>query len=99
MAGAYYCRAWVNAKRGEQEKCIRECDEAIRLDGKMVGALKLRGCAYRMTGLGQKAIADETEALSLQCERRVRLSNSGACVWRFGTVREGDCRFHGGNPT
>jgi formylglycine-generating enzyme required for sulfatase activity len=54
------------AEKGEYDKAIADCTEAIRLDPKHVEAYHNRGVAYWNKGEYDKAIADFTEAIRLE---------------------------------
>jgi tetratricopeptide (TPR) repeat protein len=51
--------------KGEQDKAIADCAEAIRLDPKLAEAYYNRGFSYAEKGEYNKAIADYTEAIQL----------------------------------
>ncbi len=64
-ANAYAIRGWAYGEKGEWDKAIADCTEAVRLDPKNAAAYGARGCAYANKGEWDKAIADCTEAIRL----------------------------------
>ena len=52
-------------KKGDLDKAIADCAEAIRLNPRMAEAYNRRGSVYEKKGDLDKAIADYTEAIRL----------------------------------
>ena len=64
-AEAYSLRGLAYAGKGDWDKVIADCTEAIHLDPKDALAYYNRGYAYKMKGDYYKAIADGLEAKAL----------------------------------
>ncbi len=64
-AQLYFVRGNDCLEKGEYDKAIGDCAQAIRLDPKDAGAYRGRGVAYGHNGEYEKAIADCSEAIRL----------------------------------
>ena len=68
MREAYYCRGIAYAGKGDWDKSIADCTEAIRLNPDFAEAYYCRGVAYEQKGEKGKAEADFLEAKRLGCK-------------------------------
>ena len=65
MVGAYSYRGWAHLSKGETDKAVADCNEAIRLDPEDAKAYYNRGVVYGEIGDTDRVIADCTEAIRL----------------------------------
>src|SRR5262245_39755134 len=70
VAWAYAARGAAYWGKGDFDRAIADCDEAIRLAPKYAWAYHTRGNAYRMKGDFDRAIADASEAIRLDPKGR-----------------------------
>ena len=68
MAAAYYGRGLAYGGKGEYDKAIADCTEAIRLNPNYAAAYYIRGAAYEEIGDKAKAAADYAKAKQLGFE-------------------------------
>ena len=85
-------------QKGEHDKAIADCTEAIRLDPKDAKAYCNRGVAYGSKGEYDKAIADFTEAIRLDPKYGRGVLQPGHGLRKQGRIRQGHCRLHRGHP-
>ena len=70
------CGLWK--MKGEADRAIADCSQAIRLNPKLASAYNNRGNAWRAKGDYDRAIADYTEAIRLDPKYAVAFKNRGS---------------------
>ena len=76
---------WTTGKKGDYNKAIADCTEAIRLNPQLAEAYAGRGCAYVEKGDHDKAISDFTEAIHLNPKHvNAYYNNRGIAYQRKG---------------
>jgi lipoprotein NlpI len=74
-AAAYSNRCWAYSDKGDPDRAIADCDDAIRLDPKLADAHLNRGKAYSDKGDFDRAIADYDQAIELNPKSSVAYNN------------------------
>ena len=74
--------AWL--AKGDLDRAIADCNEAIRLDPKSVSAYGYRGLAWRQKGDFARAIADYTTAIRLDPNNATLRTNRGLAYFAKG---------------
>ena len=81
---AYVNRGFAYEKKGDYDREIADCTEAIRLDPKLAMAYNNRGVAYGLKGDYDREIADCTEAIRLDPKLAKAYGNRGFAYGRKG---------------
>jgi lipoprotein NlpI len=74
-AAAYSNRCWAYSDKGDPDRAIADCNDAIRLDPKLADAYLNRGKAYSDKGDFERAIADYDQAIDLNPKSSVGYNN------------------------
>jgi tetratricopeptide (TPR) repeat protein len=74
-AAAYSNRCWAYSNKGDPDRAITDCSEAIRLDPKLANAHLDRGKAYSDKGDFDRAIADYNRAIELDPKSSISYNN------------------------
>jgi lipoprotein NlpI len=74
-AAGYSNRCWAYSDKGDPDRAIADCDDAIRLDPKLADAYLNRGKAYSDKGDFDRAIADYDQAIELNPKSSVGYNN------------------------
>jgi lipoprotein NlpI len=74
-AAGYGNRCWAYSDKGDPERAITDCSEAIRLDPKLANAYLNRGKAYSDKGDFDRAIADYNRAVELDPKSSISHNN------------------------
>jgi lipoprotein NlpI len=74
-AAAYGNRCWAYSDKGDPDRAITDCSEAIRLDPKLANAHLNRGKAYSDKGDFDRAIADYNQAIELDPKSSMAYNN------------------------
>ena len=74
-AAGYSNRCWAYSDKGDPDRAITDCNEAIRLDPKLANAHLNRGKAYSDKGDFDRAIADYNQAIELNPKSSVGYNN------------------------
>jgi len=84
LAALYVNRCSVNHAKGDYDRAIADCNEAIRLDPKFAEAYNNRGNAYYAKGNYDRAIADASEAIWLDPSLALAYNNRGNAYYAKG---------------
>ncbi|MGD0026121.1 MAG: tetratricopeptide repeat-containing serine protease family protein [Xanthobacteraceae bacterium] len=84
-AWAFNNRGSAYGRKGDYDRAIADCTEAIRLDPKYAHAYNNRGFAYHAKGDNDRAIADYNEAIRLDPKYALPYNNRG-----FAYLAKGD---------
>ena len=74
-AAGYGNRCWAYSDKGDPDRAITDCSEAIRLDPKLANAHLNRGKAYSDKGDFDRAIADYNRAIELNPKSSIAYNN------------------------
>jgi lipoprotein NlpI len=74
-AAGYGNRCWAYSDKGDPDRAIADCSEAIRLDPKLANAHLNRGKAYSDKGDFDRAIADYNRAIELDPKSSIGYNN------------------------
>jgi tetratricopeptide (TPR) repeat protein len=86
LISAFNNRCWAYNDKGESDRALADCNEAIRLDPKYAAADNNRGNAYRAKGDLDRAIADYNEAIRLDPKFALAYNNRGNAYWDKGDL-------------
>jgi tetratricopeptide (TPR) repeat protein len=78
-AYAVRCRLW--SRKGDSERAVADCTEAIRLDAKQADAFNTRGVVWSNIGDYDRAIADYDQAIGINAKAPLYFTNRGM-AWR-----------------
>ncbi len=79
QAYAVRCRLW--SRKGDSERAVADCTDAIRLDPKQADALNTRGVVWSNIGDYDRAIADYDQAIGINAKAPLYFTNRGM-AWR-----------------
>jgi lipoprotein NlpI len=74
-AAAYSNRCWAYSDKGDPDRAITDCNDAIRLDPKLANAYLNRGKAYSDKGDFDRAIGDYNRAIELNPQSSMGYNN------------------------
>jgi len=74
-AAGYSNRCWAYSDRGDPDRAIADCNDAIRLDPKLANAYLNRGKAYSDMGDFDRAISDYDQAIELNPKSSMAYNN------------------------